>query len=235
MKKYTEDRKKRLLSGDTRDLRKTESPFKKHGGVPAARSGCLCSDCSATRDRLEKEKIERAEARREAAHGTPNGYSYYGCRCDQCKKAHNTRKTEWRNKKNPSEAPHGTLNGYVNYGCRCDPCKEAGAERNKEYQEKNPLYYLSKYDIKADEYTKILAFQGGVCAICKRTQEEAHPGGKRLCLDHNHKTGAARGVLCTPCNTQLGFVENGKQQGTPEQLVYLQSNEMIISALRFKP
>jgi Recombination endonuclease VII len=44
--------------------------------------------------------------------------------------------------------------------------------------------------------------QGGRCAIC-RTPEGECPG-KRLHLDHDHRTGAVRGMLCGNCNPGLG-------------------------------
>lgn len=46
------------------------------------------------------------------------------------------------------------------------------------------------------------------CEICRRTPQEANPGGRfvRLALDHCHETGALRGFLCGPCNTGLGIL-----------------------------
>jgi hypothetical protein len=44
----------------------------------------------------------------------------------------------------------------------------------------------------------VLALQGGVCAICRRGQQI-----KSLALDHDHKTGAPRGILCQRCNREL--------------------------------
>ena len=55
------------------------------------------------------------------------------------------------------------------------------------------------YNISDTEYLKILELQGGVCAICKRPPES----GKHLCVDHCHKTGKLRGLLCTKCNRNL--------------------------------
>lgn len=43
--------------------------------------------------------------------------------------------------------------------------------------------------------------QGGKCAVCRKPPRP----GKKLCVDHNHKTGAVRGLLCKRCNTALGF------------------------------
>lgn len=47
-------------------------------------------------------------------------------------------------------------------------------------------------------YEAQLARQGGGCAICAST-----PKSRRLHIDHDHKTGVVRGLLCFPCNRLL--------------------------------
>ena len=59
------------------------------------------------------------------------------------------------------------------------------------------------YGITIEEYEAVVAAQGGVCSICGRPPKKV-----RLSLDHDHKTGRMRGLLCVPCNRALGFVEN---------------------------
>lgn len=54
------------------------------------------------------------------------------------------------------------------------------------------------YGITATGYDALLAAQGGRCAICR-----ARPKSKRLAVDHDHKTGAVRGLLCARCNHDL--------------------------------
>jgi hypothetical protein len=51
-------------------------------------------------------------------------------------------------------------------------------------------------------YEAVLAEQGGGCAICGR---RAKAGGRRLNIDHDHVTGAVRGVLCASCNRGIGW------------------------------
>lgn len=48
--------------------------------------------------------------------------------------------------------------------------------------------------------------QGGVCAICGRTEIKTNKNGKiqPLSVDHDHKTGAVRGLLCHRCNDLVG-------------------------------
>jgi hypothetical protein len=49
-----------------------------------------------------------------------------------------------------------------------------------------------------DAYTALLEAQGGHCALCPAT-----PKTRRLSVDHDHKTGAVRGLLCHRCNRAL--------------------------------
>jgi len=84
--------------------------------------------------------------------------------------------------------------------------KEAHRETmNKWYRENKDHcidYRLQReYNITLAEYDKMLEAQGGGCWICGKTPEE---NGMRLAVDHNHKTGRVRGILCSFCNTALG-------------------------------
>jgi hypothetical protein len=56
------------------------------------------------------------------------------------------------------------------------------------------------------EYYRLFELQGGRCAICKRTREEAHPRDptRRFDMDHNHAQMFIRGLLCRQCNRNLG-------------------------------
>lgn len=49
-----------------------------------------------------------------------------------------------------------------------------------------------------EDYERLLAAQGGGCAICGAT-----PKTRRLDVDHDHRTGAVRGLLCHRCNRAL--------------------------------
>jgi len=55
---------------------------------------------------------------------------------------------------------------------------------------------IATYNITPEEYWAIYKFQGGRCYICQR----ANGKKKRLSVDHDHKTGIVRGLLCTMCN-----------------------------------
>jgi Recombination endonuclease VII len=57
-----------------------------------------------------------------------------------------------------------------------------------------------KFGLTVDDYEQMLAAQGGGCAICGRPPR----GDIALHVDHDHDTGAVRGLLCFRCNNALG-------------------------------
>lgn len=66
----------------------------------------------------------------------------------------------------------------------------------------------ARFGVDAAKYQGMLQDQKGCCAICK--QPESHKDGqsgkpKDLAVDHDHKTGAVRALLCSSCNTALGL------------------------------
>ena len=59
------------------------------------------------------------------------------------------------------------------------------------------------FDLSLDEYRKMLEAQDGKCAICSQPETHKRNGKlKALAVDHNHKTGAIRGLLCYFDNSQ---------------------------------
>lgn len=91
------------------------------------------------------------------------------------------------------------------------------SKRGKESQKRGQLKYrlsgkaknrqLKKlYNLSLDEYMEICKKQNGVCYICGRPSD-----GQALCVDHNHKTGVVRGLLCNGCNLRLGWYEKNRE------------------------
>jgi hypothetical protein len=52
-----------------------------------------------------------------------------------------------------------------------------------------------------DRYLQMLDCQKSCCAICGGHQDKFK---RKLCVDHNHETGEARGLLCDACNGGIG-------------------------------
>ena len=54
------------------------------------------------------------------------------------------------------------------------------------------------------EYNKLLELQNNKCSICGRNSSRQK---FILGLDHNHKTGQIRGLLCSQCNSAIGLLK----------------------------
>lgn len=82
-------------------------------------------------------------------------------------------------------------------GTYCKPCHNA---RNRESILKNggPRHYhlRRRYGLGVSEVERMIQAQGGLCAVCKM-----RPATQ---VDHDHKTGVVRGILCIYCNAAMG-------------------------------
>jgi len=70
-------------------------------------------------------------------------------------------------------------------------------------------YYLKVYGLTIGQRNRMLREQHGKCYICKKSEKYKYMGRiMRLSVDHNHKTGKLRHLLCRTCNTMVGYLEN---------------------------
>lgn len=83
----------------------------------------------------------------------------------------------------------------------------------KEYRKQNPIQkknndLLRMYGISLDDFNDLAKKQNNSCAICGRPDN----GNKNIFpyIDHCHKTGKVRGLLCTRCNMGLGQFKDNK-------------------------
>lgn len=110
-----------------------------------------------------------------------------------CEKCYNNERY-WSN---PEEA-RARASQYQKDAFDSDPSKVKRMRKNNDL--------MVNYGITLDQYERQFLLQNGACAICKRPQIDL---GKPLAVDHCHKTGEVRGLLCTGCNMALGgFVDD---------------------------
>lgn len=101
-----------------------------------------------------------------------------------------------------------------------DPIRKAEWEARAKagHERRGPVHQrayalMRDYGITLEEHDAMFAKQDGKCAICRCTR----PDGCRmrsnyLYVDHDHKTGKVRGLLCSACNTHLSSFENYEQE-----------------------
>lgn len=61
---------------------------------------------------------------------------------------------------------------------------------------------FSRYGLDENAYNTLLLEQNNLCAVCKLVKPEY--------VDHNHKTGIVRGLVCPKCNTLVGYLETSQ-------------------------
>lgn len=87
-------------------------------------------------------------------------------------------------------------------GGRSRQCRTCVNAKQKRHNARHRL--LKQYGMRPDDYDRLLAEQGGVCAICGT---EPTPN-RRLAVDHCHEGGQVRGLLCTGCNVAIGHMRD---------------------------
>lgn len=85
-----------------------------------------------------------------------------------------------------------------------EPTNRQAKRRDK--RTRRVLAVEATYGLSEVDYMEKIAEQDNLCAICRRKDE-----GRVLCVDHDHKTGKVRGLLCTNCNIGLGNLKDDIQ------------------------
>jgi len=108
----------------------------------------------------------------------------------------------------PNQAKNDGLDPY------CRRCRRQYGAAYARDRRANPEFkqtfrgyeFKKKYDITIDDYNDLLEKQKGGCAICG--SEIADNCGGHLQVDHCHKWGHVRGLLCAPCNRGLAAFDD---------------------------
>lgn len=75
----------------------------------------------------------------------------------------------------------------------------------KNKQDNYRYKHLEKYGLDYNSYMDLLKKQNYKCKVCK-TQNKSYE--KSLSVDHCHKTGRVRGLLCSSCNIGIGHFKD---------------------------
>ena len=83
-------------------------------------------------------------------------------------------------------------------------CKLCSQNKQREWKRNNPqaeASYRRLYGINSEEYQNLVNEQGDKCAICGDIPD-------KLSIDHCHKNGHVRGLLCSNCNLGIGYFKD---------------------------
>lgn len=160
---------------------KKAKPLDEFPKDPSGKHGCLCRSCAAQYAREWRREYYRTEKR-----------------CSRCKEV----------------KPIGefTKDKSCKDGKRVY-CRLCWNEYKREWIKEHPKQHretrrkrqlMSKYGITPTDYNDLLQSQNNVCAVCG----QPCPTGNHLAVDHDHKTGKMRGLLCVNCNMALGYVQD---------------------------
>ncbi len=93
-------------------------------------------------------------------------------------------------------------------------------KKRKHYSKNKQVAYEAalkrKYGITIEQFNDMLLAQGGTCAICKQPSHN-----RKMHVDHCHKTGAVRGILCAMCNTGIGALKD-------DPILMIRASEYVI-------
>ena len=114
--------------------------------------------------------------------------------------------------------------------CHCKPCR---VKYNSDYQKRNPevvkqtkrgTHYRATYGITLGEYDKMNAYRGAGCWVCGKQGKT-----RGLSVDHDHKTGQIRGLLCQSCNRGLRWFSDDPAR-LREAATYLETCSQLMAA-----
>lgn len=95
---------------------------------------------------------------------------------------------------------------------RCKVCRKKRSDlRNRPGKKRYRL--AQKYGMTLEQYNNMLEAQSNVCAICEQPETIKNKRGEHhpLSVDHDHKTGRVRGLLCNSCNAGIGHFSEDKE------------------------
>lgn len=146
-----------------------------------------CRSCYSLRARESYVRRREAEGKAVRPRVTvPDGHK----RCPRCSEV------------KPTEAFPRNRSARNGLGAYCKPCHNVtGKETYTRLYGSTREYHLRRrYGVTSAQVDEMIEAQFGKCAVCQTAQAEH--------VDHDHETGAVRGILCFNCNGALGHVRD---------------------------
>jgi len=131
----------------------------------------------------------------------------------QLRRAKDRERTAKYRSENPDKIKEAQKRSYDRLKSDPDRIKKL-REWQKQYREKNRKALSDgerkrRFGITPEKYAELFKSQNGTCAICKNPETATRLGKvKALSVDHCHKSGVIRGLLCSDCNTGIGKLKD---------------------------
>jgi hypothetical protein len=124
----------------------------------------------------------------------------------ECRECHGARGTAWRATNVRKHRAQTAARARRYRSKMTEAAKERRRIELRKWRAANPnkvfeAKCLRRFGMTLADYDRMLAAQGGGCACCGSTVNKS---GRRLGVDHDHGTGAVRGILCHYCNAGIG-------------------------------
>ncbi len=119
------------------------------------------------------------------------------------------------------------------YHGKCKSCYVKKQQEKYDPIKKRDENLKRVYGIGIQEYNTLLEQQNHRCAICESIDPKGRKSGRGggvdvFYVDHDHKTGKVRGLLCNICNRTMGYI--GENSGVLEEMIkYLQKHQQNVS------
>lgn len=88
------------------------------------------------------------------------------------------------------------------FNAMCNASHKRNRVKNKDSVRND--HYKRNYGITLSDFNRMVIEQGNVCKICST---DTPKGQGTWHVDHCHETNKVRGLLCSNCNTKLGWYE----------------------------
>ena len=107
--------------------------------------------------------------------------------------------------------------GLYGKGYKCALCNDShgkkyavnNVEKVRQYRRKR--FLKANYSMTVETFEALLSSQGGKCAICRKVLVKNIKNKASTHVDHDHNTGAVRGILCAHCNSGLGYFRDNME------------------------
>ena len=99
---------------------------------------------------------------------------------------------------------------------RSGKCKDCVSKYKAQWREANPAshrahHLRTKYGLSIEGFNQLLEIQNYTCLLCDHKHVE-NCQKNALRVDHNHRTGEVRGLLCKECNSGMGLLGDNPER-----------------------